>query len=237
MRYLGEQTIERTRGVATGTDGSESWVCQREEYDAFDRLAGVTEVIPKPKKPRGTMSHSYEIFATRGDVLALLGSVEETRAIQYVLVGLFDREPPIVATAAHEIENLGIAQSGDQNLVPAFLVQDPKSKVNVRRIPQRRGGVKYAIDQLKNPKSVVISAGGEYREEALIAGQIGTVSSDKDSLALLDVFAYELRKRFIKIQAYWVGKCAARALESGLRLTANITAPKEADLSRAASKC
>ena len=97
-------------------------------------------------------------------------------------------------------------------------------------VPQRRGGIRYSVYQPLNPKSIVIKVGGEYKDEALIAGQIGTISKDADSLSLMKAFGKEIRKAFKKAGPYWIGPGAERALHSGLRLTASLQSPKETDL-------
>ncbi len=135
------------------------------------------------------MARAYEIFATREDLLELLDSVEALRSIQYVRAGLFSCSSPVAANSARNIEHLGIASSGDQNHEPIFLALNSDSPVNVRLVPQRCGGVKYAVDQIKNPESVVIKTGGEYGSEALISSQIGTATNYTDSLSLIHVFA------------------------------------------------
>ncbi len=178
------------------------------------------------------MPKRYEFFATRDDVLALLDEAELARRIQYVRAGLRDSEKPLVARSARDIENLGIATCGDQNLEPIFLILNDGVPVQVETVPQRRGGIKYAIDQSNNPRSVSIKTGGEYRDEALIAGQIGTVSQDRNSMSLLRLFGKLVRRRFERVRGYYLSEGAARALDSGLRLTACITAPTTCDLKR-----
>lgn len=178
------------------------------------------------------MTRAYEMFATRSDLLDLLDSVEALRSIQYIKLGLRSCVDPIVATSVHSIENFGIATFGDQNLEPMYLILDSSESVNVKRITQRRGGVKYKVGQAENPRSVTLKVGGEYKNEALIAGQIGTVTNDKGSISLLQLFEQELRKNFEIIKNNYIGKGAARALDSGARLTANVRTPTQFDLRR-----
>lgn len=176
------------------------------------------------------MARTYQIFATREDLLTLLNSAEASRPIQYVRAGLFDSSTPVVTYTACDIEDLGIASHGDQNLEPTFLVLDLGTPINVRPVPQRRGGTKYAIDQLENPQSIAIAAGGEYGDKALISGQIGTTSRDKKSLSLMRLFGKLVLREMKNIKNYYLGKEAAHALASGVRLTASINSPKKLDL-------
>jgi len=42
-----------------------------------------------------------------------------------------------------------------------------------RSVPQKRGGVLYAIDQVVNPAPVVVKPGGLFEDSCTIAGQVG----------------------------------------------------------------
>jgi hypothetical protein len=98
-------------------------------------------------------------------------------------------------------------------------------------VPQRRGGIKYAIDQLENPGSVVIRPGGILGESALIAGMVGTVHHDKKAESLFRAFSDTLKQDFIKVKSYFVGPEAKKLHDRGKRLTKSLNAPKERDLS------
>ncbi len=176
------------------------------------------------------MKRPCGFFATRKDLLALLDEIESTQPIQYVLEGMFDNSTPTVKKSVYDIEDFGIASFGDQLHEASFLILNRDVPVNVRPAPQRRGGVKYIIDEIENPKSVLIRTGGEYRDEALIAGEI--ISSDQGALALVRLFWKLIRRDFEKVRSYYLSKGAVRALDSGLRLTACITAPTTCDLKR-----
>lgn len=176
------------------------------------------------------MSHSLEFYATREDVLSLFEAVETKRPLQYVLAGVLDAPRLTQFGAAREIEGLGIATHGDQNLEPTYLVVEPGVQVALREVPQRWGGVRYFVDQLRNPKSVAISVGGQYGNDVVIAGQIGTCTDDEDSLALFKVLAAELRRQFQRTKSYYVGPHAAKGLNAGARLTPSVRASETCDL-------
>jgi hypothetical protein len=91
--------------------------------------------------------------------------------------------------------------------------------------------VKYFLDQQSHPESVFLRPGGNF-DGCVIAGQIGTISDDKWSIALFRVLRTTLRKNFEKIKSYLVGKSAAKFLDAGGRLTANVRSPTEYDLVR-----
>lgn len=178
------------------------------------------------------MSRSYEIFATRDDLINLFSSIEKAMDLQYVQTGLFPYDEPIVCRSICDIENFGIASTGDQNLELTFLILERNRRINVRTVPQRRGGLKYAVDQLENPESVAFTPGGDFEGRVLISGRIGTANKNEKSLYLLRLIGEEIRREFEKIRAFFVGRQAVSALDSGVRLTASIAAPTRTDLRR-----
>ncbi len=171
-------------------------------------------------------------FATRTDLEELLRAIEAKRKLRYVEVGLFDEAILVQRESFSEIPDLGVANRGDANQEPAFLVADRRSMVQVRAVQQRSGGTKFAIDQVSNPHTIAFRPGGTFADAAVIAGQVGTVSDDAESLGLFKLFAAEIRRRFTKIGSYYVGKDAGALLGAGYRLTASVRAPPLYDLRR-----
>ena len=178
------------------------------------------------------MSRRCGFFATRSDLLSLFERVEAKASLHYVRTGLFDNKSMKRIVSARYIEHLGIALVGDRNHVPSYLIINAKSRLDIREVPQRRGGVKYAVDQRKNPKSIALNPGGEFDGGAIIEGQVGTVSRDSDSLSLFTLVSKELKREFTIINGMYIGKEAIKAMDSGVRLTANVRSPPEYDLRR-----
>src|SRR5437762_10434006 len=109
-------------------------------------------------------------FATRDDLLPVLQEVELHHALKYLECGLFgDAERPVFHSSL-ELENLGTAVAGDSNREPTFLVLRSEASLKVREVLQRRGALKYAVDQLNNPESIVLKPGGRYGDSVIIAG-------------------------------------------------------------------
>ena len=76
---------------------------------------------------------------------------------------------------------------------------DANASVNVKSVPQRRGGTSYGIDPEMNPASVVISPRGVLDESGVIAGCVGTGMVNDASTELLNLLARELRRQFERI--------------------------------------
>ncbi len=178
----------------------------------------------------GTRLPSISFFATADDLRPLLVSIESKRELQYVECGLFDEERRSTLSSLASLASLGTAITGDSNRELTYLVCQRSSEVQVRAVAQRRGGTKYAIDQLNNPYTVVFRPGGTYSDTTMISGMVGTVNETPAARELMKMFTEEIRSHFNRVKDYWVGPDAFQRLQGGARLTSSITAPTEFDL-------
>lgn len=178
------------------------------------------------------MSKIINIFASRKDLLDLLGDVESTRAVHYAEAGISDRPERIVYGSASEIPGLGTVRLAQANAGPRFLLADAAVPFALRLVPQRRGGMRHAIDQQSNPDSVALFPGGQVDDQTVLAGSIGTCTDSATSAALLEVLAGVICRKWAKIKSYGVGPEAMRVLDAGGRLTANLHSPRDYDLQR-----
>lgn len=160
-------------------------------------------------------------FATHADLSQLLADVNHSRPIKIVAAGLFD------SPAVHELPL-------PSSLDPAtyYLVTDRDAPIAMREVEQRGGGRKFALDQLINPRSVGLHAGGLLTQQCLIAGQLGTTADDPVSLELYGVIGARIRTTFEKVKSYYVGREASQLLDTGVRLTTSPRSPAIYDLVR-----
>lgn len=177
------------------------------------------------------MANHTPFYATSEDLRSTLNSVEAERALQYVPAGLFDHPEYAAFTSSAQIEPLGQSIKGSTVGGPRFLVADADVVIKVREVRQRRGGMRYAIDQLANPATVVLVPGGLYSDQVLIMGELSTVSEDERSTKLFRRLSDMMKKGFNKIDGTLVGPGAAKLWKTGVRLTADVRSPKEYDLS------
>jgi hypothetical protein len=178
------------------------------------------------------VSQAIYFFSTRADLVSVLQLAESKRSLKYALAGMF-LEPDIrYFCSGIQIEGLGSAKKGDQIHENKYLVIDSNEEIAVREVPQRRGGIKYAIDQQINPASIAFVPGGIFQENFVIQGELSTCTDDPVSKELLRLFATEIQRQFVKIQEFYVGKEAAALLDRGYRLTQSVHAPLEYDLAR-----
>jgi hypothetical protein len=178
----------------------------------------------KIERQESVPSKSIQFFATENDLSAVLDAIEAHWKLQYVECGLFD-------DADRPSYNTFRAIPKFAKCPPYFLLLLQDSACGIRSVPQRRGGVKYAVDQLANPASAVLKPGLQESQSVLIAGSFGTTHSDKTSSLLARAFITQMKTRFRRVKSYWIGEEALAKLAKGARLTINVNAAAEYDLS------
>lgn len=175
---------------------------------------------------------AINFFATRSDLEQVAADVEPHKQLVYFRSGLFE-EPIIISYSSMlDLPDLGTAAIGDPNQLPWYLVSELGAELTPQAIPQRRGGIRYAIDQRSNPQSIAFRAGGVVDERILIPGQVGSCTQDVVSAEILSLFFNAIRQTFCKIKSYYVGGHAANILDAGGRLAPNLKAGREYDLKR-----
>ena len=112
------------------------------------------------------------VFATRSDYEPGLRKIEAKVKLKYIAVGWHSTLNYEVFTSALDIPKFGTVQypyfSGNQE----YLVSPFETKIVVRSIPQKSGGVLYSIDPTLNPNTFGFKPGGRYDGLALVGGSI-----------------------------------------------------------------
>ncbi|MEZ4861707.1 MAG: hypothetical protein R3C14_10380 [Caldilineaceae bacterium] len=161
-------------------------------------------------------------FATASDLNSVMNAVSSQRPLAFMAAGLFDEEP---GTVFNDFEN--------HKSLHTYLVFDRNQNVVVRRVPQRNGPDRYAIDQYENPHTVSLQCGGLIEKRMLlIAGQLGTVAIGPASDEIFSVLDKTIREQFKRIGSYFVGPEAALLLDKGIRLAPTENSPPMYDLIR-----
>ncbi|MDB5228820.1 MAG: hypothetical protein JWN78_3013 [Bacteroidota bacterium] len=172
-------------------------------------------------------------FAELADVeIIFKNDIESVANICYYLIGLFNQPSTLHFNSIHEIKNLGTVNNGDWNHIDDYLVMPKTIKANVRIVPQKDGNTKYAFDQMINMKSVALKFGGIYKDGILVAGRVGTISTDSTSIDLYKLISSKIKKNFHKVGDFYVSKEAMGKLESGWRLVTNVNSPQEYDFKK-----
>ena len=171
----------------------------------------------------------FEVFCTTSDLVAVLDDAQARSPMSFAVAGLFETANVHRLHDSADIATF-IAASGETLL--SFLAVASGDAVGAREVFQRNGSSLYGVDQLSNPRSVVLRPGRLIDERTLLAGQIGTASQDPVSVTLFSTFRDVVRKQFVKVKSYWVGPEAVQLLDAGGRLTATLKSPPEYDLRR-----
>ena len=175
-------------------------------------------------------SRSLQLFCAYGDLVSVFGDVEASVDLSYTRTGLFAEAKRPTFRSGKELPDLGISQAGETSREPSYLVWRAGVSPIVRPVAQKAGGTLYAVDQSLNPSSIVLKPGGVYADQCVIAGQLGTICEDEESVELYGKFATAIQDRCQRIGAYWLGPEAVSLLRAGRRLTIGINASTALDL-------
>jgi hypothetical protein len=169
-------------------------------------------------------------YATVTDLSPLLSSLETQKNLQYTRTGLFDTNTPQTYRSYVDIPNFGTARHPTSIANPSYLVSPQGATVRVEGVPQRRGGILYAIDQLLNQDTITFGPGGRYQDDVFLYGRIGTASDSPMSKGLYHFFTRPFRQHFKRTGAFFLGPEALDFARRGGRLALSASTPPEHDL-------
>ncbi len=176
------------------------------------------------------MSKLAPLFATQADHALVIKAAERNQPLQFFLSGLFTSPDLQIFDSGFNLPRLGEVNVNDANHAEHYLVTLPGTSVNVRAVEQRKGGIRYAVDQSVNPDTIEFSPGGVFEHTCIISGRIATVSKSEKSLLLYNLFYKAMKTQFVRIKSFWVGPEVAVLLKEGWRLTGNTKSPVDYDL-------
>jgi hypothetical protein len=177
-------------------------------------------------------SKQIMFFTLLEDIESIFRDFESVIEIQYYKAGLLENKSILTYNSVFDTPNVGFALSGDWNRIDSYLISKKSTPLYIREVPQSKGEMRIAVDQMSNPKSIELKIGGIYREKekVIVAGRIATISEDSDSLELFKLLSTKIKKEFKKIGTFYVGEKAEEKLKMGWRLVTNEKSPKEYDL-------
>jgi hypothetical protein len=170
-------------------------------------------------------------FADDSDLSKYIRQLDSSVSkVEFYKAGMFDTpEPEFGMSLSEMIKNETIHSDWNHNT--KVLVLPTHIDLVIRKVPQRNGVIRYAIDQREHPSSIILKIGGIHSEGILIAGAIGTINNDEISISLFKEFTAVLKKQSKKIGSFYVAEGAYEKLKNNWRLTTNSRSPKEYDLS------
>ena len=139
-------------------------------------------------------------FATAEDLLPVFDRIEARWRLAYTLTGLFETAELMTVRSGATIPTLH-SPAPDAGAIGGYnyLVTAAEEPIVVREVPQRTGGLRYAVDQLANPQSVTVMPGGLYAPNALLHGRVATASDVDYSVRLYRAFAAAIGKHFRRV--------------------------------------
>jgi hypothetical protein len=179
------------------------------------------------------MTTRIGFFATRADLLVILHAIENQLNLKYVLADSMPTPEVEEWFKCSEIPGLGLASGPQASLCKSYLLASRGRQIQARRIEQRDGVVRFDVDQMGAPDTITMTPGGEWGDEAIIAGAFSTSSSFPDSRMLMNLIGKTVKQHFARIRAFWVGPEALSALRAGKRLTIAMQSPRSYDLREA----
>ena len=169
-------------------------------------------------------------FGTKQDDIELLEEFRKQVPDSYFVprTDYLDRPGYEIVLDPNAIEWLGRSRYGNQRDSLIFVFQNGVEPI-IRAIPQKKGGIRHALDQGTNPNSLVFSPSALFGD-ALIIGEVMAVKDNEVSYGLYKTFCRILRKTRTKVGRAWLGREALDAFLSGARLTYSAKAPRFNDL-------
>lgn len=160
-----------------------------------------------------------EFFCTKSDLDAVFGEISKQHSLRFTLVGNFEEVLPLQMGWGELLQGLGDANAPSTIRSKSYLVSSNELKVRPRTIHRTDGRVVYAYDQLLNPETAVLTAGGLWNGTCLVAGRWTTVSRRKSERGVYTLIARSFRKECRVGQPYLVGPGAIVLSQTGTRLT------------------
>jgi hypothetical protein len=178
-------------------------------------------------------SLQFSFFATRADMLAVAGPLEEHFALKYVELGLFEKPSIPQFNRLSEIPGVGFTRSPGAPTIDAhYLLVPLDSEVQPRSVPQRKGGVLWSVDMQGNPESIEVSPGGIYLEspKILVLGRCATLGSTVFSREVYGFLLSQVKHSYRRNGWVYVGPEAASNCRHGWRLVRDSRLPESHDL-------
>jgi hypothetical protein len=173
--------------------------------------------------------YQFMFYATARDLTPLLSLMEARKKLQYTPMRHVVTNRAKIYLSYTDIPDFGQTNDPTAILNPAYLVALQGTVVQVKSIPQKTGGVNFAIGQELNKDTVTLRPGGMYGHDALLYGSIGTVSESDASLDLYDFMVEPYLASFAEVYGFFLGPEAFDLWKRGVRLTTS-AASAEFDL-------
>lgn len=174
--------------------------------------------------------YQFMFYATVRDLTPVLSVLEDQKKLQYTPMRHVKSDGASIYLSYANIPDFGRTCNPIAVGNQSYLVALRGTAVQVESIPQRTGGINFAVGQRLNKDTVTLRPGGMYGSDVLLYGSIGTVSESEVSLELYDFMVEPYLARFVPVNEFFLGSEAFDLWKSGARLTTSATSPAEFDL-------
>ena len=173
-------------------------------------------------------------YATREDLLDVLLPLEEKYGFTYATMGAYVKPEIEVFQSLSQITGLGVSPHGKRYGVKSYLLAMSKAEISVQEkvTSCANRDCFYWLDTSSNPDALALYPSGIFSPTTLLDGRLYAASESGASIALFKLIAKEIKRKFERVKAYWLGRQAAKLLDSGGRLAMDIDTPAEYDLKR-----
>lgn len=168
-------------------------------------------------------------YGVQGDLFKIIESLESIFEIKYAQAGLLNEKPSCILSLSNNSE-VGNVKYGNWNFNPKFLILPKDKELKIRSVEQKKGGIKYAVDQMENDDSVVIYLGGTYQNTAIIASKIATLKDSKFAKDILIHVSNYMKNNFNNVKGFFVSSIAVDKSTEGYRLTTDVDSHVDYDL-------
>lgn len=112
-------------------------------------------------------------FATKADMESGLEKIESEVSIKYTRLGLFDSPEITEHETYKDLPDFGLSTQGTTNSQPIYLIYPSDFKVVPKEVPQRRGGIKYDVNDMNKEMEICFRfvPSREYEKACLIPGE------------------------------------------------------------------
>lgn len=171
-------------------------------------------------------------FCCKNDLLLMIQNIEKSLDVKYAAGGVYSSINDVrIYTTLLEYADLGTHKSGEHQ-DGYFLIVEATSGITLDEFRLVDGSIRYSVNQLKNPGSIIFHPGGIYENRFLVHGQVSTISTSYIAQRLIKVFQKEIKRQCPKKNGtFYYSEGVKRLYDNGVRLiTISTKSPTEYDL-------
>jgi hypothetical protein len=158
-------------------------------------------------------------FARQDDLIANALTLEQSHALNFVRAEVLAENSIQVKSSLASFLDVCVCSNPHPAVGPTFLIFELGVTIRTRDLGNYQSKPRYAIDQLINPDTVVLTSGGIYKQTNIVLrGTLGANADSAPSKSLFKILSKSLFRGFTKKKNYWIGPGALSIHQGGGRL-------------------